>query len=110
MAEILSHAAVYMDAKYLKAGAAVGTADAAGITVAAVQVGIHDYLVPYFEALWVVLGDGLDDTGQFMADDPGIRHQGIGSAEGADIAAADAGSLDPDQCLSRAGNRLLKLY
>ena len=108
MAEILGHAAVHMDAQHVKAGAAVGAADAAGIAVSAVEVGIDDYLVAHLKSFRVVLRHLLDDSGQLMADDARVGYQVIGSAERADIASADACADDPDQCLALLRDRLLE--
>ena len=49
VAVVLSHAAVHMHTQNLQVGAAVGTADAAGIAVAAAGYLIDDYTVSYFQ-------------------------------------------------------------
>ena len=88
VAVVLSHAAVYMHTQNLQVGAAVGTADAAGIAVAAVQVRIHYNTVADFDAVLVVLRDGFH------------RNQTIGAAESTDVTAADAGGDHLDQSLA----------
>jgi hypothetical protein len=96
MAEILSHTAVYMNAEYVKVGAAVGAADSARIAVTAVQIWINDDFVANLESFWVVLRDGFDDTGKFVADDSRVGYERVGTAECTDIRTADACSFDLD--------------
>ena len=110
VAVVFRHAAVHMDAQHLQVGAAVGTADAAGIAVPAVQVGVHHHAVAHLDAVLVVGGDGLYDTGQLMADDTGVADQAVGATEGADVAAADTGGDDLDQGLARFGGGLFQFY
>ena len=100
VAVVLSHAAVYMHTQNLQVGAAVGTADAAGIAVATVQVRVHYNTVADFDAVLVVFRDGFHNASQLVADDAGIRNQTIGAAESTDVTAADAGGDHLDQSLA----------
>ena len=43
-----------MNTQHVKTGAAVGTADAAGITVPAVQIRINNHLITYLKSLWII--------------------------------------------------------
>ncbi len=110
MAEIFRHAAFPVYAKNLKAGAAVGAANGAGIAVAAVNIWIQDDLVPYFQAVFVVSRDFFDNSCQFMTNGPGISDQTVGSPESSNIAAADACAHNFNQGFSRLGNWFLTLH
>ena len=109
VAEVLRHAAVHMDAKDVQVGAAVGSADGAGIAVTAVEVGIYDDLITHLQALGVVIGNGLDNTSQLVTDNPGIGNQTVGAAECANVAAADTRGFDFNECFSGAGNRFFQI-
>ena len=108
MTEIFRHAAFPVYAKNLKAGAAVGAADGAGIAMIAVDIGVDANAVAFFKAFGIkggVFGNAEDFAAELMADDAGIADEAVGAAEGADIAAADRGGMDFDQGFALLGFR-----
>ena len=110
MAVVFRHASVHMDAQHMQARAAVGPADAAGIAVPAVEVGIHHHRIARLQPLRVAAVHLDHLARQLMSDDAGIGNQSVRPAEGADVAAADPGRMDPEQGLSLFRLRHRKVY
>ena len=99
MAEILGHTAINMHTQTLEICAAIGSAQAARIAVAAVYIGVDHDPVPRLNSCRVVRRNLFYNTGQLMTNDAGIANQSIGSPVCADIASANAGADNANQGL-----------
>ena len=109
MTEIFSHTAIDMYAQNLQTGAAVGTADAARITVAAIYIWIQDNFIARLESLWIIFRNGLNDTSQLMTNDSRIRNKIIGTTQSADIGTTDTCTYDLNKRFARTRNRLFNI-